>query len=223
MNKVHKNGRASLPTTLAAILAAALAFTACGGSKPPTEAQPVSQQLQQPPPQQGASSLWAGATSLPCADYDTDEYFVGFGTANGSYKRLDIVHPAALANAQQNVRQKMQHAYKGMITDYMDYIGNNQGTDAATNLQMGGDQIIDRVINDTKVHCGPMVTNPDADGHISIFTGIRISKQETAASIANSIANKLSDKEKLEIRFNQQEFERKTEEKFKRFKENQNQ
>ncbi|MDR0516042.1 MAG: hypothetical protein LBH25_03260 [Fibromonadaceae bacterium] len=37
MNKVHKNGRSSLPTTLSAILAAALAFTltACGGNKPP--------------------------------------------------------------------------------------------------------------------------------------------------------------------------------------------
>ena len=178
------------------------------------------QQAQVNTPQVSNNPL-AGATQLPCADYDTDEYFVGFGTANGSYKRLDVAHPAALANAQQNVRLKMQHAYKGMITNYMDYIGNNQGTDAATHLEAGGNQIIDKVVNDTRVHCGPMVTPPDADGHITVFTGIRIYKQQLASDIASNIANKVSEEDKLKIKFNQQEYEKKMKEAFENYKESQ--
>jgi len=207
----------SIITLSAAIFAAAI-LSGCAGSKNPSELANNVNNVRAASQQEAFDPL-AGATLLPCADFDTDEYFVGWGTANGSYKRLDVLNSAVLANAQQIVRQKMQHSYKGMISNYMDAIGTDRGTDAAIHLEQGGNQIIDKVINDTRTHCGPMATKPDADGHVTLYTSIRIFKQQLASNIANNIASKVSEEEKLRIRFNEQEFGKKMEEAFKNYKE----
>ena len=151
----------------------------------------------------------------PCADKDTPEYFVGLGIANGSKNRMDVLQGAALTNAQNIVRQKMQHAYKGMISDYSSYIGNNAGTDATNKVERAGNQIIDRIINDTEAWCGPKFSGVDDKGSVTCFAGIRISKKQ----VADAIADYVSEDEELKIRFNEQQYRKFMEEEFKKFKE----
>ncbi|MDR1161523.1 MAG: hypothetical protein LBK45_04200, partial [Tannerellaceae bacterium] len=86
----------------------------------------------------------------PCTQLDTDEEFAATGISNGSKNRMDVLQTSALTNAQNIVRQKMQHAYKGAIDDYSSYIGSNAGSDAVAKVEQAGTQIIDRIVNDTK-------------------------------------------------------------------------
>lgn len=175
----------------------------CKGSKTATDYKPQS------------GSPFGEVYEAPCAEQDTDEYFVGLGIANGSKNRMDVLQTSALTNAQNVARQKMQHAYKGAIDDYSNYIGNNMGSDAETKVERGGTQIIDRVINDTKAWCGPKFSGVDERGDVSCYIGIRISKQQ----VVQSISDHLSNDEELKIRFNEQEFRKRMEENFKKFKE----
>ena len=109
----------------------------------------------------------------------------------------------------------MQHAYRGAIDNYSNYIGTNAGSDADRKVEGAGTQIINRMINDTKAVCGPRFSSVADDGSITCFVGIRISKKQ----IANAIADYVSNDEELRIRFNEQEFRKKMEESFKTFKE----
>jgi len=150
----------------------------------------------------------------PCAQMDTDDEFAATGFANGSKNRMDVLQTSALTNAQNVIRQKMQHAYKGAIDDYSNYIGNNRGSDADVKVERAGTQIIDRIINDTKAVCGPKFSSVDDKGDVTCFVGIRISKKQ----VAQAIANHISEDEELRIRFNEQEFRKRMDENFKKYK-----
>ena len=150
----------------------------------------------------------------PCQEYDTEEYFAATGIASGPQPRMGVVHEMALANAQNIVRQKMQHAYKGAIDDYSNAIGTNMGTDIQEKMERGGTQIIDRIINDTQENC-VKYSAVDSRGNVSCYVGIRISKEEVATAIADYV----SDDEELKVRFNEFDFRKRMEENFKKFKE----
>lgn len=150
----------------------------------------------------------------PCQEYDTEEYFTATGMANGPQTRMDGLNALALANAQNIVRQKMQHAYKGAIDDYSNAIGTNAGTDIQTKLERGGTQVIDQIINDTQENC-VKYSAVDSRGNIRCYVGIRISKEEVATAIADYV----SDDEELKVRFNEFDFRKRMEENFKKFKE----
>ena len=180
-------------------------MTSCGGSKQTsTGYKPV------------AGSPFGEVFEAPCADRDTPEYFVGLGISNGSRSRMDVLQTAALTNAQNIARQKMQHAYKGMISDYSNYIGNNAGSDAEAKVERAGNQIIDRIVNDTEAWCGPKFSGVDEKGSVSCYIGIRISKRQ----VADAIADYVSKDDELKIRFNEQEFRKRMDEEFRKFKEN---
>ncbi len=188
-----------------AVIFASVVMTGCGSTKQQTatDYKPVE------------GSPFGEVFEAPCADKDTPEYFVGLGIANGSRNRMDVLQGAALTNAQNIARQKMQHAYRGMIADYSNYIGNNVGSDAETKVERAGNQIIDRIINDTQAECGPKFSGVDDKGNVTCYIGIRISKKQVADAIADH-----SNDEELKIRFNEQEFRKRMEEEFKKFKEN---
>jgi hypothetical protein len=129
---------------------------------------------------------------------------------------MDVLQTSALTNAQNVVRQKMQHAYKGAINDYSNYIGNNLGSDAEAKVERAGTQIINKIVNDTKAVCGPKFSSVDDKGDVSCYVGIKINKR----AIADAIANHLSKDDELKIRFNEQEFRKNMEDNFTKFKEN---
>ncbi len=161
-----------------------------------------------------SNSPFGETFEAPCQEYDTEEYFTSTGIANGPQTRMGMVHEMALANAQNIVRQKMQHAYKGAIDDYSNAIGTNAGTDMQEKIERGGTQVIDRIINDTQENC-VKYSAVDSRGNVSCYVGIRISKEEVATAIADYV----SDDEELKIRFNEFDFRKRMEETFKKFKE----
>jgi len=162
-----------------------------------------------------AGSPFGEVYDAPCSEPDSDDYFTALGIANGSKNRMDVLQTSALTNAQNIVRQKMQHAYKGAIDDYSNYIGNNMGSDAQAKVERGGTQIIDQIVNDTKAWCGPKFSTVDDRGDISCYIGIHISKKQ----VVEAISNHLSNDDELKIRFNEQQFRKRMDESFQKYKE----
>jgi hypothetical protein len=180
-------------------------FMGCGSSKnTSSNYKPVS------------GSPFGEVYEAPCTVHDTDDAFGATGIARGSKNRMDVLQTSALTNAQNIVRQKLQHAYKGAIDDYSNYIGNNAGSDAETKVERAGTQIIDAVINNTKATCGPKFSAADEKGDVTCFVGILISNK----AIADKIIDHVSKDEELKIRFNEQEFRKKMDASFEKFKEN---
>jgi len=190
---------------------AAVGVISCGGSKIG--------------PQGGASaqeeSAFGRLDTLPCRLLDDDDWFAATGIANGPRTRMDVIQSAALTNGQNIIRQKMQHVYQGIISDYNNYIGNNQGTDADIHIESAGDQIINAVVKETRTVCGPIFSAPDAKGQVNCFIGVKISKKELAGKLVDKVEDLVSKDEELRIRFQESNFRDKMNEKFKAFKEEQ--
>lgn len=186
-----------------AFVAGVSVLTSCGG----TSKQVVA-------PTQAVNPFASGAYSAPGFEPDTDEYFAGWGTANGPQTRMDVLQLSALTNAQNAVRQKLKHAYKGMVSDYSNYIGNNNGSDAQIHVERAGDQIIDAVVNETQAKTLNF-SGVDDKGRLNCYIGIRIYKKQ----LADKIADAVSEDEELKIRFKEQEFRKYMQEKFKEYKE----
>ena len=185
-----------------ALVACVCVMTSCGGSK-----QTVA-------PTQAVNPFINGVFTAPGFEPDTDEYFAGWGTANGPQVRMDVLQLSALTNAQNAVRQKLKHAYKGMVSDYSNYIGNNNGTNAQTHVERAGDQVIDAIVNDTQAK-SLNFSGVDEKGNVNCYVGIRIYKKQ----LADQIADAISEDEELKILFKESNFRQYMQEKFKDFKE----
>lgn len=186
-----------------ALIAGVCVMTSCGGSKQVVAAN------------QSVNPFSSGSYAAPGFEPDTDEYFTGWGTANGPQARMDVLQLSALTNAQNAVRQKMKHAYKGLVSDYSNYIGNNNGSDAQVHVERAGNQIIDAVVNDTKAQ-SLNFSGVDDKGRVNCYVGIRIYKKQ----LADKIADAVSEDEELKIRFKEDQFRQYMEDKFKDYKEN---
>ena len=66
---------------------------------------------------------------VPCSVYDTDTEFAATGIFRGSMNQKGELLKLALQNAQEQVRMKIKHAYKGLVSNYSSTVGNNQGND----------------------------------------------------------------------------------------------
>lgn len=163
-----------------------------------------------------SASPFRDVFEVPAAENDTDEYFGATGIATGPKARMGDLQLDALSNAQNMIRQKMQHAYKGAVDDYMVRFGNNAGSDIQSKLERGGTQIIDVIVNDTQASKGPFFSSVDEKGDVTCYIGIRISKK----TIADKIADYVSEDEELKIRFQEEQFRQRMKESFKEFKEN---
>ncbi|MDE6271256.1 MAG: hypothetical protein K2M12_10460 [Muribaculaceae bacterium] len=182
---------------------AALVLASCGGQKVTTANNNRS------------TNPFGDVHEVPAAENDTEEYFGATGIASGSKARMGELQLLALTNAQNIIRQKMQHAYKGAVDDYMGAIGNNDGTDIQSKVERGGTQIIDVIVNDTQASKGPMFSDVDEKGNVTCFIGIRVSKK----TLADKIADYVSEDEELKIRFKEEQFRQRMKESFKEFKE----
>jgi hypothetical protein len=116
------------------------------------------------------------------------------------------------------IRQKMQHAYKGAIDNYMNSVGTNAGNDIEAKLEAGGTQIIDLIVDEVSATCGPKYSAVDERGDVTCFIGIRIPKRALAETIVDNVRDNVSEDEELKIRFKEDEFRKRTLENFERFK-----
>lgn len=156
--------------------------------------------------------------AAPDAEIDTKEYFVGTGFGYGSRVEKSALQQTALTNAQDIVRQKMQHSYKGMIRNYMNNYGNDVGTDIQTKLERGGDQIIDALVGDAYESATAKFSEADEKGQIECVVNIRVYKNELADKIAKKATEDLSSEEKLQIDFKEDLFRKKMQEAFNQYK-----
>lgn len=153
----------------------------------------------------------------PCTVYDTPEHFAATGIFRGSSRQLGEVQKGALLNAQELVRLKMQHAYKGMVSEYASNIGNNQGNDIERKMTSAGDRMIDAIINETAQSCTKYGA-VEEDGHITCYTAIEIPKGDAAQRIAKAVKDNLTDDEKMRINFNEDQYRQQMEKRFEEFK-----
>lgn len=188
----------------------ALAFASCGSEKQAVNNQPRNN---------GSNNPFGEVYEAPCTVYDTDTEFTATGVYRGSSNQKGEVHKYALQNAQQLVRMKIKHAYKGMVSDFSQSIGNNQGNDIEAKVAMAGDQIIDAVVNNTSESCLRWGGVGD-DGHIECYVAIKISKVDLAQKIATAVDNKLSQEDKLRIGFDEKVYRDDMEKRFENYKGN---
>ena len=206
-------------------------MTSCGSTKPmvvyqqpyqqqypyqqqqPVQQYPVQQNTQ---PQQG--SPFGQTFTMPTFEPDTEEYFAASGTANGPRARMDVLQRAALSNAQSIIRQKMKHAYKGVVSDYSNYMGMGSASDAMGKVEAGGDQIIDAVVNETMAR-DVRFSSVDEKGNLDCFVGVRIYKKQ----VVDKVIEGLSNDQELKLRFNEEQFRQRMEKVFKDYKESQQQ
>jgi hypothetical protein len=184
---------------------AGLILTSCGSSKVAERSA------------NSAGNPFGDVYEAPCAELDSETEFAATGIAEGSKAQMGTLQLVALGNAQDVVRRKMQHSYKGMVSGYMNQVGTNAGNDLENKLEAAGNQIIDKIVNDTRATCGPKFSGVDDKGNVSCYIGIRISKKQ----VADAIANQVSNDEELSIRFKEEEFRKRMEEKFADYKEGQ--
>lgn len=200
--------------TFAAVVCAAMMMVSCGASKKAAiYNNPVPEYAQQ-----NRHSPFGDVYEAPCAEADSPEYFAATGIAVGAKARMGDLQKMALANAQQVIRQKMEHAYKGAIDDYMNSVGTNAGTDIESKLEAGGTQIMDLIVEETVATCGPKYSSVDEQGNVTCFVGIRIPKRALAETIVDNVKDNVSEDEELKIRFKEDEFRKRTLENFERFK-----
>lgn len=185
---------------------ASIMFASCGAQKQTTTAVNNTR----------SASPFGDVYEVPAAENDTEEYFGATGIASGSKARMGELQLLALTNAQNIIRQKMKHAYKGAVDDYMNAVGNNAGTDIQSKVERGGTQLIDAIVNETQASKGPMFSAVDEKGNVTCYIGIRISKK----TMADKIADYVSEDEELKIRFKEEQFRQRMKESFKDFKAN---
>jgi hypothetical protein len=150
---------------------------------------------QQPQNTASKNPFAGGGHSMPCNVFDCDEYFAATGIGNGSRNRMDVIQQNALTNAQNIIRQKMQHYYEGFVDNFSDAIGNNRGTDIDMEIRNVGRQTIMRMVNDARHTCLQW-SDVDDKGNLNAFMAVKISKKQ----LAQAISDNLSRSEKQEIR-----------------------
>lgn len=188
-----------------ALLGIAAFLTSCGGNKQVVQTD------------SGSKSPFGDVYEAPCTVYDTPEEFAATGIYRGSMNQKGEAHKFALQNAQSIVRMKIKHAYEGMVSEFSQSIGSNQGNDIETKISQAGDQIIDVVVNNTSESCLRYGTVGD-DGHIECYVAIKISKEDLSQKITNTVENKLTEEEKMKIGFDEMKYREQMEKKFKEYK-----
>lgn len=191
---------------LVAFVAGVCVMTSCGGSSKAVVAPQPSVQ-----PASASFSDLGPTKRFPLMREATEEEWYEVGTAVGPKARMSQVRVQALRNARQLIRESMSEAYKGLVSEYSNMVGNNIGTDYQEKAEAAGDRIIDAVTGQL-----PPVDeqyNIDEKGNITFFRLVKMSKKELADKIVDAVSND----EELRLRFKEQEFRKYMQEKFKEF------
>lgn len=188
-------------------LATTMMFAACGGNKSIAQNNKT------------GNNPFGETYQMPCEELDSQTEFAATGIYKCSANQKGDAQIYALQNAQQQVRMKVQHSYKGMVSNFAQSHGGNAGNDVQNKIAMAGDQVIDAVINDTRATC-VRFSGVDDRGNIECYVGIRISKQELAKKIAGRVNDVLSQEEKARIDFNEKNYREDMEKRFQNYKDN---
>ena len=182
-------------------------LASCGGSKSTAQNN------------KGGNNPFGETYQMPCEELDSDTEFGATGIYKCSASQKGNAQMFALQNAQQIIRMKVQHVYKGMVSDFAGSYGGNAGNDIQSKITMAGDQAINAVFNDTKATC-IRYSGVDDRGNIECYVGIRISKEQLAKKISERVSDALSQDEKTRIDFNEKRYRDEMEKRLQNFKDN---
>ncbi len=155
---------------------------------------------------------------VPCAVYDTPEQFAATGIYRGSSYQKGECQLNALQNARQLVYEKYHHAYKGMVSNYSQSIGNNRGNDIETKINRAGDQMMDIILNDIQANCVKFSAVGD-DGMIECYVGIVVPKALIAEQVTKAVSDVLTPEEKDAIAFDEFVYRKQMQERMAEYKE----
>lgn len=147
--------------------------------------------------------------NLPCWEADTDEYFTAHVQRKMKVNQMTLQSTALLRLAQQQMRQKIEAAYKGVVRDYMDQMDVDDKFSAASHIESAGEAVIQKFVNATKEQCR-QVTRPDASGMVTMYLSIRVDKKDMTEDLVNS----LSEAEETKVRNNEEKFRKAVEHHF---------
>ncbi|MDR0517174.1 MAG: hypothetical protein LBH25_09050 [Fibromonadaceae bacterium] len=171
MNKVHKNGRPSLPTTLAAIIAAALAFTACGGSKPP-------------PVENGNVRVSTPATELlDLANEKYQDHYFGIG--DGVSTKESMAYDIASAKARNELALYMQAQINGKLKN----AGLNSINDEAAETTMSRIvQETQSALSDVRIQKRETMYNKDT-GKYTVYVLVSVPQNAANEALKRQVSN----------------------------------
>ncbi len=162
--------------------------------------------------------------AIPCYEQmlDSDDFFAALGVSTEHVKSEEDAKSQALKNAQQEARRKIGGEVQGIVTDYSNYYRGSTPT-ASTQKKVEDmfEQVIERVLNDTKTVCAERYVRPDIDRGFGVedvykyYVAIHIDKKQ----FVDEMKNALSNEEKTEIDFRAAEFQKFFEKRMREYKE----
>jgi len=165
-------------------------FTGCGSSKQ------TAQQVNTPKVTQSDE-----ASDIPCWAPDTEDWYTGTASRRSSVNRTNTMATACLRAARQNLQQKIKGSLKQVTRDYFDQMDINEGSDEASHIESASDYVVNQFMSDMMETCRKQ-TQPDAQGMVTMYIGVKISKKE----VIDNLVQGLSNDQKLKLRFDEQKF-----------------
>lgn len=137
----------------------------------------------------------------PCMEYDTDEYYVAFGTKRMQHHMQAQYSLPLLGSLKVQVKSKVGGSYKAVVADYLDQMDIDENSSFAMHLEKAGVEIVDSFINDCKVSCQE-ITLPDESGYVTMYMLIKVNKKDLTEKILNNIPEDV----KNDVRMNEAKF-----------------
>lgn len=132
---------------------------------------------------------------------DTDEYYEAVGIQYGSQVQMGELHILALRNAQQVIRQKIMHSYKGVMEDYLKERSDSIQRDLKTDLTHYGEHAINVIVGDSREVGAPQFSAMDERGNVTCTVLVRILRKEVSSRVASFLFKDGKMKEQLEEKF----------------------
>ena len=174
-------------TIAAAAILASVVMSGCGSSRQ------VATQM----PSQQRQNTFGAQTSIPCLEFDTDEYYTGYGSSYGSYKQVGRRTNDALRLAQQQLIEKLAQKFNGFVEQSSHSEANNQGDDVGGAIKSAGLKVIQAEVGRLRTNCASADETVDANGNVTVHVGIRMYlKDLTQALMEPSVKDNLTQEER---------------------------
>ncbi len=143
---------------------------------------------------------------MPCYKdgFDTKEYFAAVGVAQARHEASALL--ASLENAKQQIRRKMSEFVQGVVADYSNtYRGNSNVDDAQSKIEGLYNNVVEGMLNEVMAVCvQPQKVKENGIEYYKIYQAIQIDKE----TFSKKMQEALSNDEKLEIDFKQEQFQK---------------
>lgn len=139
---------------------------------------------------------------MPCQTYDDADWFYATGVKRFKASQTNLTPTTLLRSTRQQLLQKLQGKYQQVIDDYFDQMETEDGEYARQHIESAGRQVIQQLINETYEVCRKQTQIPDAEGYLTMYMAIKVSKKE----IVEKTVNKIGEDQQLKVRFNEKQF-----------------